>query len=76
MSLIPNGQANLLNGIVTLKGEALARDHRRWDEDLYAAYHPADRADFQSVKITAIPYYAWANREPGPMQVWIPVCDA
>lgn len=22
--------------------------------------------------ITAIPYYTWANREPGPMQVWLP----
>jgi DUF1680 family protein len=22
--------------------------------------------------LTAIPYYAWANREAGPMQVWIP----
>ena len=23
------------------------------------------------VKLTAIPYYAWANREKGPMTVWI-----
>ncbi|XBQ38635.1 hypothetical protein ABNG14_42775 [Streptomyces rapamycinicus] len=25
--------------------------------------------------MTAIPYYAWANREPGAMRVWIPVRD-
>ncbi|WAP53876.1 glycoside hydrolase family 127 protein [Streptomyces sp. S465] len=25
------------------------------------------------VRVTAIPYYAWANREPGAMRVWIPV---
>ncbi|WP_129664100.1 glycoside hydrolase family 127 protein [Phytoactinopolyspora endophytica] len=25
------------------------------------------------VTLTAIPYYAWANRGPGPMRVWIPV---
>ncbi|MGV9847555.1 glycoside hydrolase family 127 protein [Streptomyces sp. NPDC003442] len=27
----------------------------------------------EPVPVTAIPYYAWANREPGPMRVWIPV---
>jgi DUF1680 family protein len=25
----------------------------------------------QHIVCTAIPYYAWANREPGPMQVWL-----
>jgi hypothetical protein len=24
------------------------------------------------VEITAIPYYAWANREVGAMRVWLP----
>jgi DUF1680 family protein len=24
-----------------------------------------------SLRMTAIPYYAWANREPGQMQVWM-----
>ncbi|MGH2785465.1 MAG: hypothetical protein ACRDJ1_09390 [Actinomycetota bacterium] len=23
------------------------------------------------MQFTAIPYYAWANREPSPMTVWI-----
>jgi uncharacterized protein len=23
-------------------------------------------------EVTAIPYYRWANREPGPMRVWLP----
>ena len=27
----------------------------------------------QKVALTFIPYYAWANREETPMQVWIPV---
>jgi DUF1680 family protein len=25
------------------------------------------------VRITAVPYYAWANREPGPMRVWLQI---
>jgi DUF1680 family protein len=24
------------------------------------------------VELTAVPYYAWANRDPGAMRVWIP----
>ncbi len=38
---------------------------------LYAL--PIDSSAMKPVDITAIPYYAWANREPGAMQVWIPV---
>jgi DUF1680 family protein len=29
-----------------------------------------DKAD-RSVALTAIPYYAWTNREKGPMTVWL-----
>jgi DUF1680 family protein len=31
-----------------------------------------NRAELRPVALTAIPYYAWANRDPGPMQVWLP----
>jgi len=24
-------------------------------------------------RLTAVPYFAWANREPGPMEIWIPM---
>jgi uncharacterized protein len=27
------------------------------------------------VELTAIPYYRWANREPGPMRVWVPATE-
>nr|MDQ2831785.1 hypothetical protein [Chloroflexota bacterium] len=47
-------------------GTALYRPHR--------ADAPRDAG--ASIKLTAIPYYAWANRAPGPMQVWIPLTDA
>jgi DUF1680 family protein len=32
----------------------------------------ADVATGDAVTLTAIPYYAWANRGPQPMRVWIP----
>lgn len=30
------------------------------------------RGDGDVVRLTAVPYYAWANRREGPMRVWIP----
>ena len=26
----------------------------------------------ETIEARAIPYYAWANRDPGAMRVWIP----
>lgn len=63
----------LLGGVVVLHGRALlAPPDAGWQGRLYRTVAgdvpaPAD----QPVDITAIPYYAWANREPGRMQVWL-----
>ena len=27
----------------------------------------------ETLTVPAIPYFLWANREPGPMRVWIPL---
>lgn len=62
-----------LGGIVEVTAPASASDPTdRWAGKLY---QPLDSADGQAaasdVTLTAIPYFAWANREPGRMQVWI-----
>lgn len=57
----------LLGGVTVLKGTAEVRDDSAWIGELYRT---ADSA--LAVPFTAIPYYAWDNREPGPMIVWIP----
>jgi hypothetical protein len=31
-----------------------------------------DAKDPASLTLTMIPYFAWANREIGPMRVWLP----
>lgn len=66
-------QPDLLGGIVTLHGEAeLASPSGDWNYDLYRVVaDAAAAASAQSVPLTAIPYYAWANREAGQMQVWL-----
>jgi DUF1680 family protein len=33
---------------------------------------PGMRFDGTPVELTAVPYFAWANRGPGPMRVWVP----
>jgi len=43
---------------------------RRADTDLYPVAID-DAAD--PITITALPYFLWGNRKPGPMRVWLPV---
>jgi uncharacterized protein len=54
-----------LDGIVTLRGRAL-RESPIETKNLYADQPPKT----ETVEITAIPYYAWANRGAGEMQIW------
>lgn len=62
---------DLLGGTITLTGRAAAREPGPgWNDTLYRA--SAIAADPQPVDLTAIPYALWANREAGPMTVWIP----
>jgi len=35
-------------------------------------YAPPGRVAGTPVRLTAVPYFRWANREPGAMRVWIP----
>ena len=60
---------DLLGGVTVLRGDALALDDGGWDGALYRAKTKADR--YGPIEITAVPYYAWDNREPGEMRVWL-----
>ncbi len=59
---------DMLNGVVTLRGAAHAID-ADFDGKLYRPMSEAPSKRYR-IEFTAIPYYAWANREPGPMIVW------
>ncbi|MFB6119969.1 MAG: glycoside hydrolase family 127 protein [Halobacteriaceae archaeon] len=58
---------DLLGGVTTLSGQA--RVPADWDGDLYRDV--ADLA-YDDASLTAVPYYAWDNRENGAMRVWVP----
>jgi len=49
---------DLLGGITVVKGKAMLRT--------------IDPAEARTADFTAVPYYAWDHRAPGPMMVWIP----
>ncbi len=50
----------LLNGVEVIHAKAVA-----------FSYDSAGKVEQKPVTATAIPYYAWANRGPGEMEVWI-----
>jgi DUF1680 family protein len=67
-------RADLLGGVTVLSGQAEVRElPADWAEPLYRTARTGRQAASQGrqVEITAIPYYAWANRDPGRMQVWL-----
>lgn len=61
---------DLLGGVITLHAPAeVIPPGAGWEECLYGEPHAPPPG--QPVDITAVPYFAWANRAPGAMQVWI-----
>ncbi len=61
----PERREDLLGGIVTLR--AAAKRLLFGPDSLL--YSPSPPASHDAV-LTAIPYFLWANRDPGSMQVW------
>jgi uncharacterized protein len=63
---------DLLSGIIKLHlmGRLMPLDHT-WETHLYRLFTPTQRKYRGSaIRLTAIPYYAWANRQPGEMEIW------
>ncbi|MEM4610409.1 MAG: glycoside hydrolase family 127 protein, partial [Thermoproteota archaeon] len=59
---------NLLDGVTVIRGEGYVQDSDWKQDSLYTEIEASSR--IRKVSFTAIPYYAWANREPGAMCVW------
>ena len=58
---------DLLDGVVEIRGDAFVRDESDWDSQLYRG----GTEEMLPLEIRAVPYYAWDNRKPGEMRVWI-----
>lgn len=62
---------DLLGGIAVLNSTGRALETADWSDTLYRTIPPTS----QPFTLTAIPYYAWDQREPGEMHVWLNACD-
>jgi DUF1680 family protein len=60
-------QDRVLGGASLLHGRGFVVDEEGWESVLYRHGRPS----IKPMEITAIPYYAWDNRDPGEMRVWI-----
>ena len=57
---------------MVLKHKGMATPKVLSEEPLYRTLERVPRSEGKEVNLTFIPYYAWANRLPGEMEVWIP----
>ena len=64
--------ANLLDGVRLLHHPAAISEIPSAERALYVAADSTG-AKTRPAELNLIPYYAWANRKPTAMQVWIPV---
>jgi DUF1680 family protein len=63
-------QPDLLNGVTAVDASLTAKPPGDWEGKLY---RPREAAAERAFQARLIPYYAWANRGPSEMSVWIPV---
>jgi DUF1680 family protein len=64
-------RADLLGGTQVIEGRAgVSAPDAGWASNLYRSDQP-EQGNTESVDICAVPYFLWANRKPGAMQVWL-----
>jgi DUF1680 family protein len=65
--------AELLGGVYVIEQPGSIDNHG--EGSLYRSASETSGSE-KSATLTMIPYYAWANRKPSPMQVWVPLKEA
>jgi DUF1680 family protein len=79
-NLTPNAwttehRPDLLGGVTVVRGPGVKPVPSFASFDLYEDIAESAFEQWQDVEITAIPYYAWANRGEGAMRVWLPITE-
>jgi DUF1680 family protein len=69
-TLTASFDANLFGGVGVITGDALRVEPENWGGGLY---QPESQIKKVRTPFTfkAVPYFLWANREPGEMRVWL-----
>ncbi|HEY7304732.1 MAG TPA: beta-L-arabinofuranosidase domain-containing protein [Bryobacteraceae bacterium] len=71
--ITPEIRKDLLGGITVLKVSGQAAEKPLGEEPLYEPLSVVLNQAKRPVNLTFIPYYAIGNREPTPMEVWVPI---
>ncbi len=61
-----------LDGVTVVTASGFAVDVSGWSQRLYRPLRTGQSLPRRRTELTAIPYYAWANRGAGAMRVWVP----
>lgn len=69
----PESRPGLLGGVQVVRAAGFVHERSLATEPLYSEFGAARNRPVKGVTLTLIPYYAWANRGPGSMLVWVPV---
>lgn len=64
---------DLLGGVTVLKVAGQAAEKSLGEEPLYQPLATAANRVKRPLTLTFIPYYVMGNREPTPMEVWVPI---
>jgi DUF1680 family protein len=70
IDLRPRFDTELLGGVTALEGRAEARHEPDWSGQLYRELATSPPRPFD---LRLIPYFAWGNRGPSEMSVWLPL---
>ncbi|HEX4769561.1 MAG TPA: beta-L-arabinofuranosidase domain-containing protein [Bryobacteraceae bacterium] len=74
-ALMAEPRRELLGGVVVLKisGQTSERSSNNGQDPLYAPLGATTERAKRPILLTFVPFYAVQNREPNPMEVWVPV---
>ncbi len=67
---------DLLGGVILLKSSGQVAEKSLGEEPLYQPLVSATARAKRPAMLTFVPYYAVGNREPMPMEVWVPMTRA
>ena len=70
---VAESRPDMLGGVTLLKHSGGVYARPLEEEPLYEPLDRSLKRTTNPVELTFIPYYAWANRERSPMEVWVPL---
>jgi len=57
-----------LNDVCVIETDAFREKYEDWNDELYKS---DVKVSYEKTRIRFVPYFAWANRTPGEMEVWV-----